>query len=458
MQTIRQAKSRTRVLYPQFIRFLFPLMLLMIVQGFSRQVLNGGMARMPRATETLASYGLAWGVVTVLTSPLLQGRQLALVLVDSRPAFIRVGLFVLVCGILLGAILVSLATTPPGIWIIEDLHGVSHSLGLVARETLLWLAPFPVVSSMFRFYSGLLIRIKRTDIVSYAALAGIVASIATVFALLPARAIQNKPILLPILVTYASAIPELGIVLWGYQRYVKRTLQDGSQALTWTYMIRFFWPLALIMAIQGLSRPLINLFISRGADGEQALAVLTVVYALGHLPYGWLNDIRSLPPAFREKKGSLAAIRRFALGCGLLSFSTMIFFYWTPLRDTILVKWIGVEAELVKYCKWPLILFTFFPLAVMVRAYLHGVGLLEHRTKALAPSGPARIGAILVSLTLFYLLQSMQVVTIHGATRALAALLSGFVVETLVVWWGVRGRAALYNHRSVKQIEQENAR
>jgi hypothetical protein len=38
--------------------------------------------------------------------------------------------------------------------------------------------------------------------------------------------------------------------------------------------------------------------------------------------------------------------------------------------------------------------FSFFPLAVMNRAYLHGVGLVEHRTRALAPSGPARIAAI----------------------------------------------------------------
>jgi hypothetical protein len=449
---IRKAAPRSnrseigsKALYLQFARFILPLVLTVIVQELSKQVLNGGMARMPQATETLASYGLAWGIVYLLNSPLLQGRQLGLVLVDSQAAFAKVHLFVWLSGFLLAVVLVGLAITPPGIWIVETLHGVSQTLGLLARETLLWLAPLPIIASLFRFYSGLLIRIQRTDIVSYAVLTGIGASILAVFALLPTPLVQSKPILLPVLVIYAGSLPELGIVLWGYQRYVRRSLATDGHELTWGYIARFFWPLALIMAIQGLSRPLINLFISRGPNGEQALAVLTVVYALGHLPYGWINDIRSLPPAFRDKSGSLAAIRRFALGCGLLSFGSMIVLFWTPLRDYILGNWIGVDASLIVHCKWPLTIFSFFPLTVMVRAYLHGVGLLEHRTKALAPSGPARIAAILIALVV------LAPFPIHGATRAIAALLSGFVTETAVVWWGIRGRAAWRRHQTAKQ-------
>jgi O-antigen/teichoic acid export membrane protein len=80
-------------------------------------------------------------------------------------------------------------------------------------------------------------------------------------------------------------------------------------------------------------------------------------------------------------------------------------------------------------------LFAFFPLVVMVRAYYHGVGLLEHRTRALAPSAPARIAAILLALVLLPLLG------IQGATRGIAALVCGFGCEAVVAWWGVRGRA-----------------
>ena len=70
----------------------------------------------------------------------------------------------------------------------------------------------------------------------------------------------------------------------------------------------------------------------------------------------------------------------------------------------------------------------------MVRAYLHGVGLLEHRTKALAPSAPARIVAILIALVV------LSAFPMHGATRAISALFCGFAAETLVVLWSVQGR------------------
>ena len=99
----------------------------------------------------------------------------------------------------------------------------------------------------------------------------------------------------------------------------------------------------------------------------------------------------------------------------------------------ILGTLIGIESRLAARCGMPLFIFSFFPLVVMVRAYFHGVGLLEHRTKAMAPSAPSRLGAILVALTI------LPAFEMYGATRGIAALLSGFIFETLTVWWGVRG-------------------
>ena len=439
------------MIYLKFIRFLLPLVFTMIVQELGTQVLNGGMARMPRAMETLASYGLAWGLVTFLTWPLFQAREMGLVLVDSRSALKKVRLVVLVSGLSLSGVLAVLALSPLGTWVIEVLHGIEGSLGAVTLEALFWLIPVPLLRGFIRFQTGMLIRIRRTGVVSGATVANIGASIATTFALLPADFVRTKPICLPLLVTYAGTLIELSIILWGNRRYVHRALDERGRALSYTYILRFFWPLALTMAIQGLSRPLINLFVSRSAGGAEALAVLTVVYALGHLPYGWLNDLRSLPTAFAEHSGHdrgaggaqhiLAYVRRFALGCGLAVFATMVTLYWTPLREYILHTLIGIDDALAVHATAPLILFSFFPLPVMVRAYLHGVGLVEHRTRALAPSGPARIGAILVTLAI------LSGTEMHGATRAVASLLSGFIAETIVVWLGVRGPQILQTWR-----------
>jgi len=361
------------------------------------------------------------------------------VLVDGRHSYRRVLVFVLLAGLLLSGILASLALTPLGNWVLEGLHGVDQSLGTVAQTALLWLIPVPILRGLTLLFSGLLIRIHRTDMVSYATFASIGASILAVFLLLPSGLVQEQPIWLPILVTYAGISVELVIIGWGSRSHTGKLQQSGGTERSFSYILRFFWPLALIMAIQGLSRPLINLFIAREAGGAQALAVLTIVYALAHLPYGWLNEIRNLPTAFQDWEDSLHHIWRFALACGLVSFAIMILLFWTPIREFILRALIGVSAGLAAQATLPLVVFSFFPLVVMMRAYLHGVGLFEHRTQVMAPSAPSRVAAILAALIL------LPVLGIHGATRGVVALLCGFMVETLVVWWGIRGRTLIRN-------------
>lgn len=429
------------MIYLQFIRFLLPLMLTMIVQEFSGQVLHGGIARIPQATETLASYGLAWGWATLLFNPLMQVRQLGLVLADSQQAFKKIHRFVVLAGLVLAGVLASCALDFPGMWVIEKLHGLTLPLSTRVRELLFWFIPIPLFKGLNHFYAGLLMRVRRTDIISYAILTGIGVSIVSVFVLLPVGFVQERPIRLPIMVAYAGILSELGMIFLGYKGYVVGRLpEETGNKLTFSYIIRFFWPLALIMGVQASSRPLINLFISRGTNGAEALAVLTVVYSLGHLPYGWLNEIRNLPSAFKDKLDNLNSIRWFAINCGLISFGVMVILFWTPLREFILGTLIGLEPGLAAHCAIPLVVFSFFPLVVMARAYFHGVGLLERRTQSMAPSAPSRIVAILAALT-FLLTFKM-----HGATRGIVALLSGFIIETLVVWRGIRSRSKTKNN------------
>ena len=421
------------MIYVQLARFLLPLMFIQVIQEFSGQFLNGGMARVPLATQTLAAYGLAWGLYGFFYGSLSQMRQVGLVLAKNHSARRKIQLFVLVGGSLLGGLLLVLAKTPLGVWVVDDLHSVEAELGVVVREALFCLFPVPILDGLIRFYSGLLLMVRRTEVLSYATAASILTSIAAVFFLLPLAFIQARPILLPILVTYIGILVNLGIIMWGYRRYVRSHMEEGGEdSLRFSYIFDFFWPLALVMAIQGLSRPLINLFVARGPNGAESIAVLAVVYSLAHMAYGWLNDTRSLPPAFANVDNSFRAIRRFIGGCALLAFFSMALLFWTPVRDIILTTWIGLEEELVVQCRWPLVIFSFFPLVVAVRSYYHGVALIEHRTRALAPSGPSRIGIIFVALMV------LPWTGLRGATLGIASLFCGFVLETVVVWWGVR--------------------
>ncbi len=196
------------------------------------------------------------------------------------------------------------------------------------------------------------------------------------------------------------------------------------------------------MLIQELSRPLINLFVARGPDATAALAILAVLYTLGRIPYGWLNEIRNLAPSFREEAGSERYIRRFAVACSFISFGMMLLMFWSPLRDTILEQLIGVDAGLAARARVPLLIFSSYSLIVAARAYFHGIGLRERRTQAMAPSAIARVIAILVALVV------LPLFGVYGATLGIAALTAGFMAETVAVWWGVQGRQTFMAGRS----------
>lgn len=399
----------------------------------SGQFLNGGMARVPRATETLAAFGLAFGLMTILSGPLYQARQLALGMIDNRSQLRTSTRFVVLAGVLLSAATALLGLPGPGRWIV-DLHGIPVELADQAQTALLWMSPLPLVNGLARYYSGLLARFRRTEIVSVSSIAGIVVRIGSVFLLLPEPLIQSRPILLPILVTGLGSTVEFLVLLWGHLRWARPRLSVTNETLTVGELFQFLWPLAVIMTFQGASRPLINFVVSRGADATEALAVLTVVYALGHIHYGWVNELRSLAPAFRDDRNSLPYIRRFAIACMGISLSLAFLLFWTPIRSYLLQDLIGLDAHLAGLCVAPLMIFTFFPLAVTLRGYYHGVGILRRMTDAMAWSAPSRLTAISIGLALFSLTQTA------GATMGIGSLFCGFAAEALVVSWGVRRR------------------
>ena len=127
--------------YAQLTRFILPLVLTALVQELSGQFLNGGMARMPRATETLAAFGLAFGIASLLSGILTQARQLSLVLVEHQQGYRTVFRFGIIAGIALSAVLALCALTPLGEWLIGDLHGTIRAgleaLGEAARHVVL---------------------------------------------------------------------------------------------------------------------------------------------------------------------------------------------------------------------------------------------------------------------------------------------------------------------------------
>ena len=416
--------------YLTYLRFLVPLAITVFAFDFRSPLVNSGMARLPQSKETLDAFGLPWTLMIFLFLPLQQVSHLGLVLAKNTKAKRKIQKFVLLICLSLSLASTFFVFTPFGAWYLENLHQVNNEIGQSARYALMALIPLHLIIGMTSYHSGLLMRVHRTDLISYATFANIGLSLLSVYLFIQLESVQRNPIRLPIYVIYVGSIAELVVILIGYLRTAQPSLRKiPDSSISYYRAARFFLPLATVMALQGFSRRVINLFVSRGHDSVAALAAISVSYSLGGIHYGWINSLKSLIPAFPDTKDSRRRIMGFCITCGVSSFLLASILFFTPLRDYILLNLIAVTPEIAALCTVPLILSAFLPLIALFRTYYHGVAMAKQQTVLLAPSGPTRIAATILILV------ALSQTNLHGATIGIAALVGGYIFETIVVVW-----------------------
>ena len=187
------------------------------------------------------------------------------------------------------------------------------------------------------------------------------------------------------------------------------------------------------------------------------MAILTATYPVGHMPYGWLTEIRAVYPAFDKNNPSnklvntnstvtATHIKKFTFVCMALSLTLCFVMFWTPnVSEKILVDIIGVDFAFAELCVFPLRIFYFFPVPVTVRAHLTGWLMTLKKTFVLAPSSVLRIIVLITSLIV------LPYLGVHGATLGVGSLLAGFVGESTMV-----AIAACYVYRKQKKKRNEN--
>ena len=426
-------------MYLRFTQFLLPLVLTILIFEFGAQGINAGMARMPDAIRVLAAFGLAWGLVTSLSSPLAQLRYAGMVLVEDKRDFWRGLLYVSALALIMVAVQWLLSGTPISRLLLEELHAVDTETGERVRIMMLSMLPMPLLRGITQLGMGVLTRGKQTGRISVATALSVAAGLAAVVALLQVDAVRARPIWLPILVLYASTLTEFVTIIYYLWRFFGGGLPDrlDRPPISYAALFHFTWPVALMNFMQESSRPLINLFVIRGAHGAEAMAALTVAYTLGQWTYRWLNELRALVPPFYAEARSYRPFLLYAYWCGLAASAICLLLFWTPLRTVLLEQVIGLTPALAELSRVPLQIYTFFPFVVVHRAHFHSIAFMERDTRPMAVGAPMRTGAILAALLV------LPLSGLQGASLGVAALLAGFTSETVTLWWLILGRKQL---------------
>ncbi|XP_078603070.1 progressive ankylosis protein homolog isoform X4 [Branchiostoma floridae x Branchiostoma japonicum] len=287
----------------------------------------------------------------------------------------------------------------------------------------------------------LLIPILALYACSYSGYVICLVQVAVSVALMETALQTTDPLLIPILALYAAMAVRLALIVAGFLYKVgpkirqARPLAD-KDSFTVVRALKFWWPLALVTAVNRISRPIINLLVARelgGSDAVEAVAVLTVTYPIGHLPYAWLNEMKSLAPAFRKSGQGRRVVPwrtlwKFSCICLLLTLAvSLVLFYVPGITFVIMTGWIETSANIARLCRKPLQIFTFVAVPVSIRAYLTSWLMVQKRTWILTPSAIFRTVALVTALLV------LPKLSIRGADMGIAALLTGFLAEVSVV-------------------------
>ncbi|XP_067947937.1 progressive ankylosis protein homolog B-like isoform X3 [Watersipora subatra] len=372
------------------LRFIAPLAVTQMVPDLAEQAINRGITSTAsdEMVQLLASYGLAVYVTRWFAATAIELRHVSIVLVNSKRDNTRMTIMCIVIGLLLSVCVILLGLTPAGTWLIRDIHGHNQEVSDLTNRLMTLLGPVPLIEALANYYEGGLIHFKLT--------------------------------------AYA-----------GIARFTDFGMQ---KPLTVSKALRFWMPLACVRLVQDISRPLLNLVVSRNLSvkvgkeaAAKAIAVLTAVYPTGRFLFSWLNDLRTIPPTFHKdtpqhSKFKMKILSMFAFACtaSVFTISAILFIIPGP-GFAIMHTIVGLNVELAQLSLLPLKIFSGICLCVGLRAHLSGVLILKKKTFYLTPSAIGR----LIGLIIF--IASLSHTRLSGAVLGITVLLLSFVVEVILV-------------------------
>nr|WP_320049016.1 hypothetical protein [uncultured Desulfuromonas sp.] len=407
--------------------FFFPLVLNVQLMSVSHSIINAALARVDDYVIALASFSVAMVVHLLFASPSYQNHTITIAIVRGKSSFRSMMLCVVLIAIYVSTMLNLIAHTFLGDVLLQTVLGVSPPVADGAKRVLAIMALLPFFTGFRGFFQGLVIRARRTNLVSLAT--GIRIG-ALLFWLYLGQRWFNGPELGAFALLMCIVVETSMMGLFAWRCHIPFINQNEK---TTGEILRFALPVAFSSGLQQTIPVVINAIISRLPDANLALASFGVIRALLFMLAGPMRNLQQAYLTLVEQPQDYAVLRRFfwwtSLGMGLLTLGIA-----GPANRLIFDNIFGLADSLRQYIVLPLSLCAVFPMAYGVTNLLRAYFTATHHTVILGQATLVKFGYLL----LCWLASLLIPLQIPGILLAIFLLISSELAEA----WFLRLRRA----------------
>ncbi len=418
--------------------FFFPLVLNIQLMSISHTIINGALARLDDYVTALAGMSVALVVHLFIASPSYQNHTITIAMVRGRKSRLGVLIFIgLVAGYV--AIMLSLiAFTPLGDLVLIKLLGTPAEVAVEAKKALYILAFLPFFTGIRGFCQGLIIRARKTSLVSLAT--GIRVAALFVFLLVGHKWFEGAQFGAFALVS--CVVTESLVISWlAWKTHVPPEQNDAEKNIG--EVLRYSFPLAYSSCLQQTIPLLISSIIGRLSDGALALAAFGVIRGFLFLLAGPMRNLQQAYLTLVKSVEDIHTLLRFsyviAAALGLLVLLTA-----GPLNQIILGQLLGVKTELRQYLQWPLAACSIFPLFYGLTNLLRGWFAGADQTRQLGRSTFLKSSLLLI---LWWPLVAWQP-PVSGISIAIGLLLAAEMLESFYLYYQRQQQSDVIRHAS----------
>ncbi|AMV73512.1 hypothetical protein DBW_3205 [Desulfuromonas sp. DDH964] len=359
--------------------FFFPLLLNVQLMSVSHSVINAFLARQHDYITALAGFSVAMVLHLFLASPSYQNHTVTIAMVRGRRSLRGTLRFVVLVACYVSVMLALVAFTPIGDLVLKRFLGVPDEIAAAARSALGMLVALPFITGFRGLFQGLVIKARRTALVSIAT----AVRIGGLFLFLAggARLFAGAELgAFALLACVATETIFMGAFAWRCEIPEASADEKG----TWE-ILRFAFPLAYSSCLQQTIPLLINAIISRLPDGPLALAAFGVIRGFLFLLAGPMRNLQQAYLTLVETAGDFRALVRFSCWVGGTLALLLVITAW-PLNRAILGEIMGLDPGMRQYIALPLAACALYPLLYGAANLLRGWFTGQHRTSLLGRS------------------------------------------------------------------------